>query len=401
MAWRNTLRIVGWTALVVGAGMVLAGLVIGGGVYATQKLTTTELLLRWALMAVGALLVAGGRKALVRRRLLGATSLEAALAADPRPPVLYLRSFEDDEDAGRFAELPRGHLAGAAGPVGGTVVSSLGALSTEEEQIGCAFAAVGPFIAVQEPGQETPRLGAARGTFANERWRSDVADLIGKSARVVLRAGFGEGLRWEIEKTVELADPTRVILLAPFGMAKYETFLRFASPLFPRGLPEQTMSWIQLPNFAGVVLFDAEWSPRFVPLRMPMGGYSVVERALKRAIERGKPGRPMNALHKRQLAKDRLSSDGALTTKELSFHLDQGSRHTHLRLLVDRTDPAIGAGRKRVELYLDGTRIGPRLDAVQLRDGYEIALPDARQLRIQQSGKRFDVWLDGQPVKRS
>lgn len=388
-------------ALIVGAAMVLASLVIGGGPYAARGLTITELLVRGALMGVGAMLVIGGRKALARQRLMGATSLDATLAADPRPPVLYLRSFEDDEDAGRFAELPAGYFGGVGGAVSGAVLSSLTTLRTEEEHIGRAFAAVGPFVAVQQPSKETAQLGAARRGFTDEQWRREVADLIGKSARVVLRAGFGEGLRWEIEKTVELADPARVILLAPIGMAKYEAFIRFASPLFPRGLPEQTVPWIPLPNFAGVVLFDAEWSPRFVPLRMPVGGYAVVERALKRAIERGKPGRPMSGLLKRQLAKGRLSSDGAFTTKEFSFHLDEGARDMHLRLLVDRTDPAMGAGRERLELYLDGARIGAKLDTVQLRDGYELALPDARQLRIQRSGNHVNVWLDGKPVAAS
>lgn len=303
----NTLRRVGWVALIVGAAMVLAGLVIGGGPYPARGLTGTEWLVRVALMGVGAMLAVWGRKALARQRLMDVTSSDAALAADPRPPVLYLRSFQDDEDGGRFAELTPGHFGGVGGVAGGIVLSSLGALRTEEEQIGRAFAEIGPFLAVRQPGKETAQLGAARRDFTDEQWRSEVAALIGKSARVVLRAGFGEGLRWEIQKTVELADPTRVILLAPFGMAKYEAFVRFASPLFPRGLPEQTMPWAALPNFAGVVLFDAEWSPKFVPLRMPLGAYSMVERALKRAIERGKPGRPMNALLKRQLAKGRPS----------------------------------------------------------------------------------------------
>jgi hypothetical protein len=400
MVSRNTLRTVGRVALIVGAVMVLAGLVIGGGPYDFgHGLTIAEVLVRAALIGVGALLVAGGRKALARHRLMGATSLDATLAADLRPPVLYLRSFEDDEDAGRFAELPAGYFGAVGGATVGAVISSLGTLRTEEEQIGRAFAAIGPFVAVRQPGRETAQLGAARSSFADEQWRREVADLIAKSARVVLRAGFGEGLRWEIEKTVELVNPERVILLAPFGMAKYEAFLRFASSLFPRGLPEQTVPWVPLPNFAGVVLFDAEWSPRFVPLRVPLGGYSVVERALKQALERGEPGRPMWGAYKRQRAKGRLSF--ASTSKEFSFHLDEGARDMHLRLLVDRSDPAMGAGRERVELYLDGARLGARLDTAQLRDGYELALPDARQLRIQRPGKDIKVWLDGKPVAPS
>jgi hypothetical protein len=392
-----TLAVLGWAGLVIGGAMVLVGLIIGGGLYPTHGLTIPEILLRATVLVGGGALAMGGRRALARRRGRLAPSLTASLAADPRPPVLYLRSFENDEDASRFGELPQEHFLSARGLAG------LFSLRTEEEQIGRAFSAVGPFVAVGKPDEVGQGPRAPRRSFSDEDWRAGVADLIGKSARVVLRAGFGAGLRWEIEKTVELVEPTRVILLVPFGMAKYEAFVRFASPLFPRGLPEQTLPRIPLPNFSGVVLFDAAWSPRFVPLRMPVGAFAVVERALRRAIERGKPGRPPSERQKRALAAGvQSSSDGALftTAKEFSFHLD-GPRQKQLRLLTERTEPAIDSGREWLEVYLDGVRIGPRLDVGQVVDGHELALPDGSALRIQRAGKGFAIWVDGQPIRRS
>src|SRR5262245_8057904 len=125
MVSRNALRTFGLMGLIGGAVLVLAGLVMGGGPYVARGLTMTELLIRAALMAVGALLAVAGRKALARHRLLSAPSLDDTLAADPRPPVLYLRSFEDDEVAGRFAELPAGHFGGVGGVAGAAVINSL------------------------------------------------------------------------------------------------------------------------------------------------------------------------------------------------------------------------------------------------------------------------------------
>jgi hypothetical protein len=217
--------------------------------------------------------------------------MEASLTSDPRAPVLYLRSFEDDAQGRGYAELPS---------VMSGQTALMFVLTTQEEEIGRAFAEEGPFVAIEEPRNQEPVLGAARGRFGDDEWRTRVRDLIRRSRRIVVCAGFGDGLRWEIETVVAEADPERVVLLIPFAWDKYPGFVQSAGPLFPRGLPEFEWSFIQLPMIPGMVLFDAQWAPSFVPLRIPPMSFMAVTRAIRRALRYRRPGRCLTAAMRRR-----------------------------------------------------------------------------------------------------
>lgn len=132
-----------------------------------------------------------------------------AMAADPRPPVLYLRSFRDDGHAlvadVRLAPLRR--LYGAL------------QLATPEQHCADELQALGPVIAIGKPGEPLPELGAARVYVAHDAWQQEVLRLMRSAALVVVRVGASPGVLWEIEQALSVLPRERLVL-ARFGGAE-------------------------------------------------------------------------------------------------------------------------------------------------------------------------------------
>jgi len=117
-----------------------------------------------------------GVKCLKRGKQLGAGSAQALLAEDNRPPVVYLRSFQDDsvEAEGTLSAERVANM----GAVGGAILAVLdyeGGTMTEEEQLAEALRDVGPFVAVGKPGEKLPQLGAARMYLQDSEWSSQAS----------------------------------------------------------------------------------------------------------------------------------------------------------------------------------------------------------------------------------
>jgi hypothetical protein len=119
-------------------------------------------------------------------------SLPAAAPATPSqsPPVLYLRSFDDDRHGAQL----KGGL-------------------TEEEHLGDVLGQLGPFVAVGRPGETLPEAGAARFYLADADWQTEVATLLGTARLVVIRTGRSAGLGWEVQQAVRLLTPERLVLV--------------------------------------------------------------------------------------------------------------------------------------------------------------------------------------------
>lgn len=143
-----------------------------------------------------------------RSQRQAAPTAAEAMAADPRPPVLYLRSFADDGTQLLDAEL---------GPIARRWVTLL-ALPTAEEQSTAALDAVGPVVAIGKPGEPLPELGAARLYVGDDRWQAEVLALLDRAALVVLRIGSSPGLLWEIEQSLARL-PRRRLVLSVLGEA--------------------------------------------------------------------------------------------------------------------------------------------------------------------------------------
>jgi len=107
-----------------------------------------------------------------------------------QPPVVYLRSFDDD-------------VRGSA---------RLGGL-TEEEHIAGVLSHFGPFVAVGRPGERLPEVGAHRFYVSDSDWQDEVRKLIKSASLIVLRTGESAGLKWELTTALGSVTPDRLLII--------------------------------------------------------------------------------------------------------------------------------------------------------------------------------------------
>jgi hypothetical protein len=122
------------------------------------------------------------------RRLLR-LSLERLQRVDPRPPILFLRAFKDDQIDLRPAKLSwLGWLAEF-----GNRATNLDRVLLEE---GTPY---GPVVAIGNPKDQHPPYGAARGYFDNQTWQQAVSALAHAAAAIVICVDNTEGIWWETD----------------------------------------------------------------------------------------------------------------------------------------------------------------------------------------------------------
>src|SRR5215471_1698461 len=184
-----------------------------------------------------------------RMRVSGA---ERVLAEDARPPIVYLRPFGTDraEIARRLSSWVR-------------ISPREGFEKTYEQRLARTLHKIGPLVAVGDPTERLPLLGAARTYAPDESWQETVDELTGRAGVVMLHAGESEGFAWEVNHVVALNAPERVILSLPLDAGRkepsrqerYDAFRRRLGDVFPRPLPEAI-------GHCQFLYFDADWTPR-------------------------------------------------------------------------------------------------------------------------------------------
>jgi hypothetical protein len=140
-------------------------------------------------------------------RSMTALRAREAVRADSRPPVLFLRSFDDDE---MFLD--------GQDPLKADVWSLLGSsrLSLEELVAG-AFSGFGPMVTIGRPGKNSPPPGAAR-FWVSDDWKEHVEELLEASQLVVMLLGdinAHAGLEWEVRRLFALDRPEKIVLIVP------------------------------------------------------------------------------------------------------------------------------------------------------------------------------------------
>jgi hypothetical protein len=136
------------------------------------------------------------------RRVLAPTA-EVAVHGDPRPPMLFLRSFQDDKTKLKA----RVRLAG---------LPAMQQLRLEEA-IELMLSGLGPFLAVGEPGEGLPQLGAARVYLAEDEWQNAVLAWIRGSSLIIMLAGPTPWIKWETQNILQHRRLDRLVLLVPPG----------------------------------------------------------------------------------------------------------------------------------------------------------------------------------------
>lgn len=159
--------------------------------------------------AIGFILVALG--AIISRlaRRLGSIDAHRLMLRDPRPPVLYLRSFGDDRLKLLTATLGRPSLIERFTPR---------RFDAYEEVLVRYLSHLGPVIAVNPPGTKLAPLGAARETIDSADWQSAIATWMERSALIVFVAPPGrvtEGLRWELETVSANRHWDKTLIVVP------------------------------------------------------------------------------------------------------------------------------------------------------------------------------------------
>jgi hypothetical protein len=129
-----------------------------------------------------------------RARQLAALSARKVMKRDPRPPVLYLRCFGDDQLRLRTAT------------VGGRrsfVERLIPRFDSFEEVLTRHLTEYGPVVAINPPGTQLAPIGAARETLPHDSWQATVREWMERAALIVIGAPPGAwtpGLVWELEQ---------------------------------------------------------------------------------------------------------------------------------------------------------------------------------------------------------
>src|SRR6185369_11282459 len=145
---------------------------------------------------------------LVARRL-GSADARRLMLRDPRPPVLYLRSFTDDRLRLRAATLGRPSLVERFTPR---------RFGRFEEVLVRHLSRYGPVIAVNPPGTRLGPLRAAQETIEPANWQSAVAGWMAHSALIVFLAPpsrVTQGLPWELRTVAEHGQLDKALVVVP------------------------------------------------------------------------------------------------------------------------------------------------------------------------------------------
>jgi hypothetical protein len=138
-----------------------------------------------------------GFSLLTRAREFFQVDADSLLAADRRPPILFLRSFGDDEEP-TYRRSKKAFLDFS--------------LETRLSNHFCRF---GPFVAIGSPNEAVPQLGAARVLLSDDEWQPRVLSWIRDARLIVMYAGTTHWVNWELRQVVKNERATRLILMMP------------------------------------------------------------------------------------------------------------------------------------------------------------------------------------------
>ena len=216
---------------------------------------------------------------------------------DDRKPILYLRSFLDDNektlnpctalsttlgiDPPYYVLNAYGLEKGLRYKVGKTIIKYLysfwpsrlirlffgNPLDTSEEQLTQYFKRFGLVVAIGKPGEKLTTLGASRVYVTNEEWQQTVIDLLKESQIILLQPSTTNGVWWEIDKVIKECKPENVILcMVNYRKHQeyYENFFRRLKTIKPE---------IEIPRSIGndtqtsFITFGKDWQPHILQLK--------------------------------------------------------------------------------------------------------------------------------------
>ncbi|MFJ5280525.1 hypothetical protein [Streptomyces parvulus] len=163
-------------------------------------------------------------------------------------------------------------------------------------------------IAVGQPGERLPQIGAERGYLPLNDWKDTVSGLIQGAHAVIMIAAPAPGTAWEFTEALRTISPTRILLLI-YDDTDYRTFRETTTTEYATrsSAGPNTHDWPpfpQLPNIppptphtkgacwefplTGVLSFDRQYHPRFTrfPATVPRVRHVwTIRRLVRRAFK--------------------------------------------------------------------------------------------------------------------
>lgn len=153
---------------------------------------------------------------------------------------------------------------------------------THEEFLVRQFRSLGRIVAVGQPGEHLPALGAERGYLPVDNWKDTVSELIQGAHAVIMTAAPGPGTAWEFTEALRAIAPTRLLLLVYYDEI-YHPFREGVRQEYARRSSVETdANWPPLPQLPdipppdphtrglpwdfplkGILSFDHQWHPQF------------------------------------------------------------------------------------------------------------------------------------------
>ncbi|MEU8602943.1 hypothetical protein [Streptomyces parvulus] len=177
-----------------------------------------------------------------------------------------------------------------------------------EEFMVWQFRSLGRVIAVGQPGEHLPQIGAERGYLPLDDWKDTVSNLIQGAHAVIMIAAPTPSTAWEFTEAVRTISPARILLLIYDDM-DYRNFREIATTEYATrsSAGTNTSDWPSLPQLpnvppptphtkgtlwefplAGVLSFDQQYRPRFTrfPATVPRVRHVwTIRRLVKRAFK--------------------------------------------------------------------------------------------------------------------
>lgn len=229
-----------------------------GGILGVAGLVTLFLTTAYRLGFFGSLagfgLISVGGYCLTLAKKAGGRLAEDAVVSDPRPPVLFLRSFSQDEEYTVSQPFGlRGWLF--------FLPSNWGARSfiSFEEFISAAIQRdVGPMVALGNPSEYLPSIGAAKSYQDSLTWQAAIAQFVMQARCICVLEGISPGVAWELEYLRHHAEPIKILFLThPENTGR----LRVRATEFWRTVRDAGygVPGSGLPGLGTIIAFDHAW----------------------------------------------------------------------------------------------------------------------------------------------
>ncbi|MFE7569826.1 hypothetical protein ACFU76_23125 [Streptomyces sp. NPDC057539] len=293
----RTLRIGGFV-LGAGAGAGLAGPLVSDPGPEIESIPLALRLLVVASVVIGGWLVFyASHRLLVRGKQHLTRTVTSFEQLKGERYVLYLRPFVLDSRMATAPPETPGIWSSTPYEVPGL---------TTEEFLTRQFADCGRVVAVGQPGERLPLLGAQRGYLPLNGWQNTVSQLIQGAHAVLMSVAPGPGTVWEYTEALRTIPPERLVLMVCCGSADYDAFRTAAAQKYAaRRAEEGGNIWAPLPALPdcpvhaaskrdlalplrAFVTFDEQWKPcllRFT-IRVPRQRHAwTVRRAVRRQLQ--------------------------------------------------------------------------------------------------------------------